>query len=880
MTVDRNFETPLPIDAALPELTAALRAKNAAVLVAPPGAGKTTRVPLVLLEEAWAKGRILLLEPRRLAARAAAARMAATLGEQVGDTVGLRVRFGSKVSRKTRIEVVTEGVFTRLILDDPGSNGVSAVLFDEFHERSLDADLGLALAGEAQEGLREDIKLLVMSATIDGARVAKLLHDAPVVESHGRAFAVETRHLPRDAREPIEKPVVAAVMRALQSDKGSLLVFLPGAAEIRRTETLLRERVSDPAVEIYTLFGALEQQEQDRAIAPTPPGRRKIVLATSIAETSLTIEGVRVVVDSGLARVPRYEPDVGLTRLETVRVSRAAADQRRGRAGRTEPGICYRLWDEPQTASLEPYAQPEILAADLSGFVLDLAHWGVTDPQKLGFLDPPPQPAINEARALLRELDAIDAEGRITAEGKLLRGLPLPPRLARMIVDAAARRRAELAAEIAVVLTERGLGGNDVDLRHRIEGLRRDRSQRGKDARRMARGVGGCFSPGDGREERAGRGRSCYPTPPQAREAKSSPAAILALGLSRPHREKPRRRDAFLSAGEWPRRECRPRQSRCRASRFWRSRIAGRLRRAGSFWPRRSRPPRSKRFCRAYRKPRGNHFDKASASLRARGQPPAGRDGVHRTAGAGSSERAKRRQFWPKDYASRPDRLPWTKALAMARPRDVSAPGRRRGMARSFRWRARRNDLIGLCRSRWKTAFRSFRRRRSRRRAAGAAALPLRRRLDARSADAFHRAVRLGGADRLRARKGRAFDPRAGTVRARPPSLDRRAAGAAGRRAALAGAPAGAGDPRSAGFLARQLCRGESRDARPLSAPSLAGRSGAGPAHAPRQAARDLGDLRQGLQAPLQPGVPNAIIPINSSLTIRSEKQHFSRRSR
>ncbi|MEA2987111.1 MAG: ATP-dependent helicase HrpB [Alphaproteobacteria bacterium] len=531
MTVDR-FETPLPIDAALPELTAALRAKNAAVLVAPPGAGKTTRVPLVLLEETWAKGRILLLEPRRLAARAAAARMAATLGEQVGDTVGLRVRFGSKVSRKTRIEVVTEGVFTRLILDDPGLNGVSAVLFDEFHERSLDADLGLALAREAQEGLREDIKLLVMSATIDGARVAKLLHDAPVIESQGRAFAVETRHLPREAREPIEKPVAAAVMRALQADKGSLLVFLPGAAEIRRTETLLRERVSDPAVEIYTLFGALEQQEQDRAIAPAPPGRRKIVLATSIAETSLTIEGVRVVVDSGLARVPRYEPDVGLTRLETVRVSRAAADQRRGRAGRTEPGICYRLWDEPQTASLEPYAQPEILAADLSGFVLDLAHWGVTEPQKLGFLDPPPQPAINEARALLRQLDAIDAEGRITEEGKLLRGLPLPPRLARMIVDAAREGAGDVAAEIAVVLTERGLGGNDVDLRHRIEGLRRDRSQRARDARRMAERWATC-SPSPARGGGMGRGllpaelRS--PISPASERVEESIGSILAL---------------------------------------------------------------------------------------------------------------------------------------------------------------------------------------------------------------------------------------------------------------------------------------------------------------------------------------------------------------
>jgi ATP-dependent helicase HrpB len=483
-----RFDSPLPIDAALPELTAALRANNAAVLVAAPGAGKTTRVPLVLLQESWAKGKILLLEPRRLAARAAAARMAATLGEEVGGTVGLRVRFGSKVSRKTRIEVVTEGVFTRLILDDPGLDGVSAVLFDEFHERSLDADLGLALARDAQEGLREDLKLLVMSATIDGARVAKLLHDAPVIESQGRAFPVETRYLSRDARAPAEKPVAAAVRRALQADKGSLLVFLPGAGEIRRTETLLREAINDPAIEIHSLFGALEQQEQDRAIAPTPPGRRKIVLATSIAETSLTIEGVRVVVDSGLARVPRYEADVGLTRLETVRVSRAAADQRRGRAGRIEPGVCYRLWDEPQTAALEPYAQPEILAADLSGFVLDLAHWGVTDLQKLGFLDSPPQPAVNEARTLLRELDAIDAEGRITPEGKLLRGLPLPPRLARMIVDAAREGASELATEIAVVLTERGLGGNDVDLRHRIENLRRDRSQRAKDARRIAQG--------------------------------------------------------------------------------------------------------------------------------------------------------------------------------------------------------------------------------------------------------------------------------------------------------------------------------------------------------------------------------------------------------
>jgi ATP-dependent helicase HrpB len=501
-----TFDAPLPIDAALPDLVAALRAGNAAVLVAPPGAGKTTRVPLALLSEDWVKGKILLLEPRRLAARAAAARMAATLGEQVGDTVGLRVRFGSKVSRKTRIEVITEGVFTRLILDDPALSGVSAVLFDEFHERSLDADLGLALARDAQEGLRDDLKLLVMSATIDGARVAKLLHDAPVIESQGRMFPVETRHLPRDTRDFIEKPVAAAIARALQADMGSVLVFLPGAAEIRRTETLLRERVSDPAVEIHTLFGALDQQDQDRAIAPTAAGRRKIVLATSIAETSLTIEGVRIVIDSGLARVPRYEPDVGLTRLETVRVSRAAADQRRGRAGRTEPGVCYRLWDEPQTASLEPYAQPEILAADLSGFVLDLAHWGVTEPAKLGFLDPPPIPAVKEARELLRELDAIDGEGRITAEGKLLRDLPLPPRLARMIVDGAREGAGTLASDIAVVLTERGLGGNDVDLRHRIDNLRRDRSPRARDARRMAEGWAKAAPPAQGNASEASVG--------------------------------------------------------------------------------------------------------------------------------------------------------------------------------------------------------------------------------------------------------------------------------------------------------------------------------------------------------------------------------------
>jgi ATP-dependent helicase HrpB len=475
---------PLPIDDVLPNLTARLRDGNAAVLVAPPGAGKTTRVPLVLAEEAWAKDRrILVLEPRRLAARTAAERMAYTLGERVGDTVGVRVRFGSKVSRRTRIEIVTEGIFTRLILDDPMLEGVAAVVFDEFHERSLDADLGLALARDVQTGLREDLRLLVMSATIDGARVAALLGDGPVIESVGRAFPVETRYVGRDAR-PIEPQMADAIMRAMRAESGSLLAFLPGAGEIRRTQALLEGRL-DAATDVVTLYGALAGHEQDRAIAPAPSGRRKVVLATAIAETSITIEGVRVVVDCGLARVPRYETAVELTRLETVRVSRAAADQRRGRAGRVEPGICYRLWDEPQTASLEPFAKPEILSADLSSFALDLAAWG-SAPEQLSFLDPPPRAAFAAAQTLLTELGAIDADGRVTAEGKHLRQLPLPPRLARMVVDATAQGCALQAAEIAAIIGERGLGGDDADLRARLDALHRDRSARVRDARAMA----------------------------------------------------------------------------------------------------------------------------------------------------------------------------------------------------------------------------------------------------------------------------------------------------------------------------------------------------------------------------------------------------------
>ena len=482
LTVDYS---PLPIDAALPELTAALRAGNTAVLVAPPGAGKTTRVPLMLADEDWAKGkRILVLEPRRIAARAAAERMARTLGQRVGGKIGLRVRFGSNVSRDSAIEIITEGIFTRMVLDDPALDGVAAVLFDEFHERSLDADLGLALARDAQQGLREDLKLLVMSATIDGARVATLLGGAPIIESEGRAFPVDTRYAGRDERH-IEPQMADTITRAMRAEPGSVLAFLPGVAEIRRTQNQLEGRI-DKTTDVVTLYGAMAGDEQDRAISPAPSGRRKIVLATSLAETSITIEGVRIVVDSGLSRVPRYEPDVGVTRLETVRVSRAAADQRRGRAGRTEPGVCYRLWDEPQTASLEPYAKPEILAADLSSFALDLAAWGAAS-DKLAFLDPPPRAAMSEAIALLRELGALDADGRITEEGKLLRRLPLPPRLARMVVDAASEGEAERAAEVAALIGERGLGGDDIDLRLRLNALHRDRSPRGRDARVMAK---------------------------------------------------------------------------------------------------------------------------------------------------------------------------------------------------------------------------------------------------------------------------------------------------------------------------------------------------------------------------------------------------------
>ena len=498
----------LPVTEALPNLLAALRDGPSAVLVAPPGAGKTTLVPLALLDEAWrGDGKILLLEPRRIAARASARRMAQILGEEPGETVGYAMRMESKVGPKTRVLVVTEGVLARMILDDPELTGFSAILFDEFHERSLDGDFGLALALDVQGALRPDLRLLVMSATIDGARVASLLGHAPVIESAGRSFPVEIRNEERGPDEPVEDAVARAIRGALAKEEGSVLAFLPGQREIERTAERLEGRIPGN-VDIVPLYGNLDARTQDAAIRPAPAGRRKVVLATSIAETSLTIDGVRVVVDSGLSRLPKYEPATGLTRLETVRVSRASADQRAGRAGRTQPGVAIRLWRAEQTAALPAFTPPEILEADLSGMVLDAAAFGVADVATLSFLDPPPRPALEEARTLLRDLGAIDAGGQLTDTGKAMRGLALPVRLAHMVAEAAKAGEAQAAAELAVLLTERGLGGPSADLERRLEGFRRDRSPRAENARGLARRLARAAT--DGLASRGGISRASH----------------------------------------------------------------------------------------------------------------------------------------------------------------------------------------------------------------------------------------------------------------------------------------------------------------------------------------------------------------------------------
>ncbi|TPL48299.1 ATP-dependent helicase HrpB [Mesorhizobium sp. B2-4-6] len=485
----------LPVTAVLLALGEALSQRSSAVLVAPPGAGKTTLVPLALLDASWlGQGRIVLLEPRRLAARAAARRMAELLGEEPGGTVGYAMRMENRTSARTKILVVTEGVLSRMILDDPELPGVSAVIFDEFHERSLDGDFGLALALDVQGALRPDLRLLVMSATLDGARVSRLLAQAPVIESEGRAYPVEIRYDERPAGVAVEDAMAKAVRAALAGEQGSVLAFLPGQREIERTAERLQGNVAADT-DIVPLYGQLDNRAQDQAIKPAPPSRRKVVLATSIAETSITIDGVRVVIDSGLSRLPRYEPASGLTRLETVRVSKASADQRAGRAGRTQAGMAVRLWRAEQTASLPAFTPPEILEADLSGLLLDCAAFGVADPSSLSFLDPPPAPALSEARVLLKALHAIDDAGRLTKAGAAMRKLALPVRLAHMVAEAVRGGHAQEAATLAVLLTERGLGGDSADLERRLIRFRGEKSPRANAARqlaeRLARQAGG-----------------------------------------------------------------------------------------------------------------------------------------------------------------------------------------------------------------------------------------------------------------------------------------------------------------------------------------------------------------------------------------------------
>ena len=456
-----------------------------AVLVAPPGAGKTTAVAPALLAEPWCGGEILLLSPRRLAARAAAERMADLGGERVGETTGYATRLDTKRSARTRITVQTEGIFLKRIQADPELAGVSAVLFDEVHERSLDSDFGLALALDAQAALRPDLRLIAMSATLDGALFSRLMGDAPLIESEGRSHPIELVHLGRAVDKRIEDQMASAIRRALAEAEGSVLAFLPGVAEIERTAERL-DRLG-PDVELHRLHGSLDPAEQRAAIAAPPGGRRKLVLATSIAETSLTLEGVRIVVDSGLARRPRYDRAAGITRLVTERASQAAVAQRAGRAGRQGPGLVYRLWEEAATQSLPSFDPPEILEADLSALVLDCALWGVADPRSLQWLDPPPAAAIEEARKRLLSLGALTEDGRPTAHGRAIAELPLPPRLAHMLIEADARGWGETAAEAAVLITERGLGGNDADLELRLRRWRSDTGTRAEAARGLAR---------------------------------------------------------------------------------------------------------------------------------------------------------------------------------------------------------------------------------------------------------------------------------------------------------------------------------------------------------------------------------------------------------
>ena len=463
----------LPITPLLPEMCARLRTHTGLVLQAPPGAGKTTLAPLALLDEPWLAGRrVIMLEPRRLAARTAARRLASLAGDALGQTVGYRMKLDSRAGPDTRLLVVTEGVLVRMIQADPALDGVGAVIFDEFHERSLDADLGLALCLEARAALRPDLRLIVMSATLDGQPVARLLGDAPLLTSQGRAFTVTTIHDPLRPGERLEAAIARTAARALAEQEGDILVFLPGVGEIRRAAAALAARQPSPAVMIVPLYGDLSHAAQDRALAPAPPGKRKLVLATVVAETSLTIEGVRVVIDAGLMRTPRFDPNSGMSRLETLRVSRASADQRRGRAGRLGPGVCYRLWPAAENGALKPFSAPEISQADLAPLALELARWGTRDAAALAWLTPPPAAHLAQARDLLRRLGALDENDAITRHGTAMAALAMHPRLAHMVLRARAIGLAGMACDLAALLSERdGLKTRDCDIRLRLEAL-------------------------------------------------------------------------------------------------------------------------------------------------------------------------------------------------------------------------------------------------------------------------------------------------------------------------------------------------------------------------------------------------------------------------
>jgi len=491
---------PLPIDAVLPDIMAALLLKPNAVVVAPPGAGKTTRVAPALLGQPWCTGAVWLLSPRRLAARAAAERIAEEMGEAVGGRIGYATRLDSKQSAATRLLVMTPGLFRNRILADPELQGVSAVLFDEVHERSLDGDFALALAIDAQQGLRDDLRLIAMSATLDGARFGALLGDAPVVRSEGKSWPLDLRHVGRRAEDRLEASVLAAVRQAMADEKeGDILAFLPGAADIERAAAAV-EAAGLPLV-VHRLHGQIDPAAQRKALVRDPDGGRKLILATSIAETSLTIEGVRIVIDAGLSRRPRFDKAAGIARLVTERASQASATQRAGRAARQGPGVAYRLWEAAATAGMPPFDPPEIHENDLMPVVLDCASWGIVDPRQLGWLDPPSPAAIAEAKARLQAIGALGDDGRITAHGKALAAIPLPVPLAHMLLDAARAGEADMAAKLAVLLTEPGLGGRGVDVEARLSRWRGMKGDRAEGAWRLARrltGLGERLAAGSG----------------------------------------------------------------------------------------------------------------------------------------------------------------------------------------------------------------------------------------------------------------------------------------------------------------------------------------------------------------------------------------------